>query len=233
VLLVEYSQQTWRYLTDIQNAIEGFVENAPEGNWYALVTFDHDTNVVVDFTKEARRISSAFSELGQPFWNETDTFDAISNVLDMTSRLPGRRVIVFVGAGIDSFSRHSFGDVEKAVESTNVTVYALGAGSAYRGYYDLYLSTSARMDLLQAQAFLNMVADRSGGEAWFPNMDIGFRDAMKGVMQDLSTQYKIVLKDVPSDGRQHKLKVEAFTVVNDKRKDFKVRVRDSIRLPLT
>jgi VWFA-related protein len=233
VLLVEYSQQSWRYLSDIQNAIEGFADNAPEGNWYALVTFDHDTNVVLDFTKEKARISPAFSGLGQPMWNETDTYDAIYDTLDKTARLPGRRVIIFIGAGIDSFSRHSFGDIEKALESADVTMYCLGAGSAFRSYYDAYLGASARMDLLQAQSFLNMLADKTGGEAWFPNMDVGFRDAMKGLMQDLSTQYRIVLKDIASDGRLHKIKVEAFTVTDDKRKNLKVRVRDSIRAPLT
>ena len=66
VLLVEYSQRSWLYLDDIRNALAGFVEHAPEGNWYALVTFDHNTNIVVDFTKEKNRISSAFSELPQP-----------------------------------------------------------------------------------------------------------------------------------------------------------------------
>jgi VWFA-related protein len=234
VLLVEYSQQSWRYLTDIQNAIDGFAEHAPEDNWYALVTFDHAINVAVDFTKEKGQISSGFSQLGQPMWDEIDTYDAICDTVDKMARLPGRRAIVFIGLGLDTFSRRSMGDVQKTLEAANVTVYGLGAGSAFRSYYQPYLGTSASLDLAQAQAFLTMLAGKTGGYAWFPSMDIGFRDAMKGVMQDLSMQYRIVLKgNLPSDGRVHKVKVEAFTVAGDKWKGLKVRVRDSIRAPLT
>jgi VWFA-related protein len=232
-LLVEYSQQSWRYLTDIQYAMDGFAEHAPEGNWYALVTFDHDLNVAVDFTKEKGRIASAFSALGQPMWNEIDTYDAICDTVDKMARLPGRRVIVFIGLGLDSLSRRSLGDVQKALESANVTVYGIGAGSAFRSYYEPYLGASASLDLARAQAFLNMLAGKTGGDAWFPSMDVGFRDAMKGVIQDLSTQYRFVLKgDLPSDGRLHKIKVEAFTL-EGKLKDLKVRVRETIRAPRT
>jgi hypothetical protein len=60
-----------------------------------------------------------------------------------------------------------------------------------------------------------------------------FHDAMVGVMQDLATQYKIVVKRaIPADGRLHKVRVEAFTITNDKRNDFKVRVREGVRRPL-
>lgn len=234
VLLVEYSQSSWLYLDDIRNAIGGFVKHAPEGNWYALVTFDHNSDVVVDFTKDKNRISSAFSELPQPQWDDIDTYDAISNILDTTSRLPGQRVIIFVGSGFDTFSSHTLGDVEKKLESAGVTIYSLGAGSALRAHYSFYMSPSAEMDLLRAQAFLTMLADKSGGDAWFPNFDTAFDDAMEGVAQDMATQYKLVVKGtIPADGSLHKIKVEAFTITNDKRKDFKVRVREGFRRPLT
>ena len=145
-----------------------------------------------------------------------------------------KAVIIFIGSGFDTFSARSLGDVEKRLESANVTVYSLGTGSALRTYYSPYLDMSDEMDLLQARAFLTMLADKSGGDAWFPNFETAFHDAMEGVMQDMATQYKLVVKGaIPADGRFHKIKVEAFTVTNDKRKDFKVRVREGFRSPLT
>jgi VWFA-related protein len=232
VLLVEYSQRSWLYLDDIRNSVQGFVEHAPAGHWYALVTFDHNMNVVVDFTKDKNRIATAFSELPQPQWDEIDTYDALSDILDTVSRLSGRRVIIFIGSGFDTFSAHTLGDVEKKVESADVTVYCLGAGSALRTYYSPYLSASTEMDLHRARAFLTMLADKTGGDAWFPNFETAFRDAIEGVMQTLAAQYKFIVKGtIPTDGRFHKIKVEAFTITNDKRKDFKVRVREGFRRP--
>jgi VWFA-related protein len=230
VLLVEYSQRSRLYMNDIDYAIESFLEHAPDGNWYALVTFDRNTDIVVDFTKEKNRIASAFFDLPEPQWNEINTYDAISEILDATSRLPGRRVIIFIGSGFDTFSGRSFGDVERRLESSDVIVYSLGAGSALRTRYDPYAGMPLELDLLQARGFLSMLAGKSGGEAWFPNTDIAFRNAMQAVMEDLATQYKLVLHDaIPGDGRFHKIKVEAFRIENDKRKDYKVRFREGFR----
>lgn len=229
VLLVEYSQQASLYAGDIVNAVDGFAKHAPEGNWYALATFDRNLSIVTDFTKQKNSIPVQFSRLPEPFWSEINTCDAIWSMLDTMSRMPGRRIIVFVGSGFDTFSGHSLGDVEKKLESTGITMYGLGAGSALRNYY---LGSLDSMELLRARAFLTMLADKTGGEAWFPTFEVAFQDAIQGVMQDIATQYKLVVKTpMPADDRFHKIHVDAFTITNDRRQDFKVRARDGFRQP--
>jgi hypothetical protein len=86
------------------------------------------------------------------------------------------------------------------------------------------------MSLLLAQGFLKMLADKSGGFAWFPNHFNAFPDVMLGIMQSVATQYRLVYDTtVRGSGRFHKIKVEAFRIVNDKREDFKVLVREGWR----
>jgi VWFA-related protein len=234
VLLMEYSRQSALFLKDIRNALQGFLDHAPEDNWYALVTFDRETNIVVDFTKDKSQIRAALTRLPEPMWSEINSYDAIKNILERTARLSGRRVIIFVGSGLDTLSRVSLDDVEKQLDAVDVSIYSLGAGSALRTSYEPYLDISTKMDLMSARAFLTMLSEKTGGDAWFPNFEIEFHDAMEGVMQDLGTQYKLVVKGaIPDDGRRHKIKVEAFTITNDKRNNFKVRVREAFRQPLT
>lgn len=229
-LLIEHSQSSWLYFNDIAQSVEGFFREAPEGNWYALATFSNQLKVEVDFTKMRGRIVEAFSELGQPMWDAINTYDAVWEMLDKMGRLPGRRVLVFVGSGYDGFSAHTLDEVRRKVEEVNVIIYALGAGSSLRGSYEPYLGTMARMNLYQAEAFLRMLADKSGGQAWFPRFETAYRDAMRGIMQSLASQYRLVYESsVPRDGKFHQIKVEAFQVVNDRREDFKVRVRDGWR----
>jgi VWFA-related protein len=234
VLLMEYSRQSALFLEDIRNALEGFLDHAPEDNWYALVTFDRETNIVVDFTKDKSQIRAALTGLPEPAWNEINSYDAIQNLLERTARLSGRRVIILVGSGLDTLSRVSLDDVEKQLDAADVSIYSLGTGSALRNSYEPYLDISARMDLLSARAFLTMLSEKTGGHVWFPNFAIDFHGAMEGVMQDLGTQYKLSMRAaIPDDGRRHKIKVEAFTITTGKRKDFKVRVREAFRQPLT
>jgi hypothetical protein len=146
------------------------------------------------------------------------------------SRLPGRHILVVIGTGVDTFSEHNLDDVKKKIEADNVTVFAAGIGSMLRGVYDPYISSSGQMQLIQAQAFLQMLASKSGGFAWFPKMSVGFHDVMEGIMQSIATQYRMVYDTrIRGTGKFRKIKVEAFRVVNDKRENFKVLVREGWR----
>lgn len=229
-LLVEYSRSSWFYYNDIISAMQGFLNVAPDGNWYGLATFSHNLQIDVDFTKQKGKLASGFAELSRPTWNEVDTYDAVYHMLEKMERLPGRRVLIVIGSGFDSFSSYTLGEVEKKMESANVLVYGIGAGSTLRGQYEPYLGSSARMDLLRAEAFLKMLADKSGGQAWFPRFETAFQGVLQGVMQMLQFQYKMVYEtQIPSNGKFYKINVEAFQLVDDKRHDYKVRVREGWR----
>jgi VWFA-related protein len=231
VLLVEHGPQSGSYWPDIRAAIAGFIEYAPKEHWYALVTFDRETRIVQDFTKDKSRIPAAFSEMPRSQWGEIATYDALASTLEMVSRLPGRRVIVFVGSGLDTFSRHGFGDIETMLESTDAMVFSVGTGISRTMDSPSYPNMFYDLELLQARSFLRMLADKSGGDTWFPAFEPAFRTVMNRLFEELTTQYKLVVKgSIPDDNRFHKVKVEAFTFTNDKRKGFKVRTRLGFRL---
>lgn len=229
-LLVEYSSSSWLYFEDIAYAMQGFMNVAPEGNWYGLATFSKDSKVQVDFTKQQGQILQAFYSLGQPMWREVNTFDAIYNMLERLDGVKGRRVLIFIGSGLNTFSSHTQDDVFNKLQSTNVVVYCVAAGSLLRGRYEPYLSISQRSELLRSENFLNYLAKKSGGETWLPKFQGAFADAMRGVIQDIQFQYRLVYSpQIPADGKLHKIKVEAFRIANDKRQNFKVRVREGWR----
>lgn len=229
-MLVEYSKSSAWYFEDLDDALTSFTSYAVKGNWYALATYSMELEVNQDFTSLMGEITGARSELASPAWSEINTYDAVFEMLDKMGRLPGRRVLIVVGSGIDTFSEHTLDDVRKKVESENVVIFVAGAGSVFRGVYSGYLDSSGRMTLLQSQAFLQMLADSSGGFAWFPNQTAAFPSVIQGVMQSIETQYRLVYRSpVPRDGKFHKIKVEAFRIVDDKREDFDVLVRDGWR----
>ena len=229
-VLVEYSRNSWLYYNDILRAMEGFFSKAPDGNWYALATFSNTLNVRVDFTKLRGKIASSFADLPAPLWSEVNTYDAVYEMLEKMDRLPGRRVLIIIGSGADTFSELTLQDVQRKAERANVVIYAAGAGSQLRGQYESYLDNVTRLNLLQAESFLRTLAEKTGGEAWFPRFETGFADVMEGIMQTLAHQYRLVYESrIPDDGKFHKIKLEAFQVIEDQRNDFRVRVRDGWR----
>jgi VWFA-related protein len=228
--LIEYSTSSSYFMEDISYALDGFQAHAIEGHWYALATYANRLEVHTDFTKLLGEVNQTYAQLGTPLSSEINTYDAVYDMLDKMGRLPGRRILVVIGSGVDTFSQHRLDDVKKRIEADNVTVFAAGLGSMLRGAYDPYLSTSGQTQLVQAQAFLQMLATKSGGFAWFPKMSNVFHDVTEGIMQSVASQYRIVYDSkIKGSGKFRKIKVEAFQVVNDKRENFKVLVREGWR----
>ena len=229
-LLVEFSQVSGLYLNDIETAVQEMVTAAPEGNWYSLATFAQELQIHVDFTKQKGEILSTFSSLGQPFWGEVNTYDAVFDTLEKLELLPGRKVLIVIGSGLNTLSAHTLIDVQKKIEAVAATIFAIGAGTLLRGEYDPYLSNGARMQLYQAEAFFTMLANKSGGQAFFPRFESAYRDGARGVMTMLQHQYRIVYDSrVRPDNKFHKIKLEAFRITDDKRENFTVRVREGWR----
>jgi VWFA-related protein len=228
--LIEYASSSGYFMEDISYALDGFRAHAIEGHWYALATYANRLEIHTDFTRLLGEVTQAYDQLGPPVWSEINTYDAVYDMLDKMGRLPGRRILVVIGSGIDTFSQHRLEDVEKRIEADNVSVFAAGMGSLLRGSYSPYISSSSQLQLLQAQAFLQMLAKKSGGFAWFPTMSNAFHDVTEGIMQSIAAQYRIVYDTkIKGSGKFRKIKVEAFQVVNDKRENFKVLVREGWR----
>ncbi len=225
-VLVEYSRSSGAFLEEIDAAIQGIHANAPESHWYALATFSHNLDIVTDFTNQPGALAAAWANRGLPVWSEIDTYDAVFEMVDKLGRLPGRRILLLIGSGLDTFSEHTLDDVRRKLESENVTVFAAGLGSEFRTRYEPWLGSSSRMNLLRAQAFLRMLAERSGGFAWFPSYPQGFPSAVAGMFQSVSAQYRLIYNtSAPGSGKFHPISVDAFRVVDDRRENFKVLVR--------
>lgn len=229
-LLVERSRASWLYQSDIDAAVRAFMDAAPEGHWYSLAVFSHDLHVEVDFTRQKGEIWATYSALAPPMWDEINTYDALYEILEKLELLPGRKVLVFIGSGLDTLSARRLDEVQKKIESVNVTVFAAGAGSMLRGMYEPYLNATARLDLTQAEAFLNMLARKSGGQAWFPRFETAYPDIARAAFLTLEHQYRLVYESaLPRDRKFHRLRVEAFQIADDRRRDFRVRVREGWR----
>ncbi|GIU73623.1 MAG: hypothetical protein KatS3mg004_0710 [Bryobacteraceae bacterium] len=228
-ILVEYSQASGLYLNDIVTAFRELIDAAPEGNWYSLATYSQEIQIHQDFTRLKGEVRSAFDGLGQPFWGEVNTYDAVYEILEKLEFLDRRKVIVLIGSGLNTLSRHTMGDVEKKAEAARLNIFVMGAGTLLRGQYDVYLDSMSRMTLLQSEAFLNMLAKKTGGQAFFPRFETAYRDIAQTIFTMLSCQYRILYESrARPDNRFHRLKLEAWDPQNPQKK-YTVRVREGWR----
>jgi VWFA-related protein len=176
-------------------------------DWVALETFDMKTRIEVDFTQNKDEVIEGLSRLYFPGFSESNVFDALLETTDRLKDVKGKKSIILVSSGVDTFSKHTLDQTMKALRGSDVPIFCIGLGQAYSNFAHAGMQS---MNYLQAQNQLNTFARETGGFAWFPQFDGEMPDIFRSVAAFLRHQYS--LSFTPSsgakDGKFHKVKVE-------------------------
>ena len=207
-----YKAKEWSY--SLLNALTA-------KDWVALKTFSMRTHVEVDFTQNKNEVGQAISSLFFPDFSEANLFDATLETLDQLRDVKGKRSILVLATGFDTFSKHNLDQTLKTIkEESDVPIFCVGMGEEI----DLYSAGGAGVGYLQAKNQLTTFANMTGGYAWFPRFEGEMPDIFNSVAGFLRSQYTLgFTPTTPQDGRFHKLKVDAVDdqgnplTVNDKK----------------
>ena len=197
-LLMDTSESMLKELRLSQQSAIRFLEAVPRARDLVTVFFDSDIQVSRYDSEQQQGLIDRIHALKGGGW--TALYDAIAVYLSRAEDSGGgRRVLVLFTDGEDSRSVTTLGEVLKMVRSSPVTVYAIAFSQG--------LTQSRR---LPAKAFLQGLAEMTGGEVFSPT---SFRDLpaiYDKILQQLSAQYVIgYVSDNPKqDGKLRHLKVE-------------------------
>jgi VWFA-related protein len=199
-------------------------------DWVALATFDMNTRIEQDFTQDKNEVLEKIYRLYFPGFSESNVFDALLETTDRLKDVKGKKSIVLVASGVDTFSKHTLDQTMKALRGSDVTIFCVGLGRAYANFAQRGIQS---MTYLQAENQLKTFAQETGGFAWFPQFEGEMPDVFRSVASFLRHQYS--LSFTPSsgakDGKFHKVKVELvapdggpLTVLDQKGKKQKYQV---------
>lgn len=189
-------------------------------DWVALKTFSMRTHVEVDFTQNKNEIGQAIASLFVPDFSEANLFDATLETLEQLRDVKGKKSILILATGFDTFSKHNLDQTLNTVKESDVPIFCVGMGEDL----DLYSPQGAGVGYLQAKNQLTTFANLTGGYAWFPRFEGEMPDIFNAVAGFLRSQYTLGFTPTTAqDGKFHKLKVEAVDeqgnplTVNDKK----------------
>lgn len=216
VLLVEFSSMNYRLMYDALRASYSFADSLKKDDYVAVIEFDMRPNIIQDFTQDKAAVYGALNTLRIPGFHEINTFDALYDTLDRLDRIDGRKEIILVGSGLDTFSRITFDKIFKKVKDTpNVTIFCISTGFALKNQLDAQASRSfgaqlATMDFQMANNRLRNFAKVTGGEYWEPRFEGEFPAIFRDVAATVRNQYSITYKptNTKMDGSYRKIKVE-------------------------
>ena len=214
VLLIEFASTYYSYLRDALNASYTFASQLKKDDYVAVVEFDMRTHILVDFTQDKREVQEALSTLRIPGFSERNLFDALYETLDrLEGTEGGRKYIILVSTGQDTFSKINYDQILKKVKATrNVTIYPVSVGEALRQRLDASgrVGPITSLDWLQAQNQLNTFARLTGGKAYFPRFEGELPEDFHDIGNSIRNQYSLAYKptNTKTDGTYRKLKVE-------------------------
>jgi VWFA-related protein len=229
-LFQSYWSETW-YQT--LTAAYGFLQTLKPEDYVAIVAFDLKPEILADFSTDKRQAYEAMQRLRIPGFTEVCLYDALADTADRMSSIEGRKAIVLIASGIDTFSKLTFDKCRKSLQTSAVPIYAIGLMQALREWYDAhgYLSSIARLDFLQADNALRTFTKETGGQAFFPRFYGEFPSIFNSISMSLRNQYSITYHPTnqAKDGKFRKIKVELvdpatnekLTLVDEKGKPIK------------
>lgn len=230
-LFQDYWTETW-YQT--LTASYGFLETLKPEDYVAIVAYDIRPEILSDFTTDKRQAYEAMRRLNIASYREANLYDAVTDTAERMSEIEGRKAIVLISSGIDTFSKLNFGETRRKLQMAGVPIYAVGLMQALRLYYDQYMDSIARLDFLQADNQLRTFAKETGGMAFFPRFYGEFPSIFGAIAQSLRNQYTLAYQpsNQAKDGSFRKIEVELVNpatnenlrIVNEKGKSIKYQI---------
>jgi VWFA-related protein len=235
-MMVEFSNKWWPFLYLALRYSYDFLNVMQPKDWVAVVSFDMKPDILTDFTQDRYQVRSALDTLRIPGFSETNLWDALAFVLDKMKDIQGRKAIILICTGIDTFSKLTYGEALKIVRASDTVIYPVSILEFMSVRY------GESIDTLQARNALTTIAKYSGGQAYFPRFEAEIPSDYQQIAGQLRLQYSVgfVPTNPSKDGKFHKLKIDIvddqgnpLRIVNEKGKTVKYRIvsRDGYYAP--
>lgn len=238
-LVIEFSARFEAYWSrgwwETLQAAYGFLETLKPDDNVAVVAYDlHDT-ILSDFSPDKRKAEEAMQRLRIPGFSESNVFDALTDMADRMSGIEGRKAILHLGSGIDTFSKLTFDKARRDLQESGVPIYTISTLQIARIMAEAQgMGPLQEMDFLQADNEMRTFSKETGGLSFFPRFLGEYPNVFRQIEDALRNQYTLAYHptNTSRDGKFRHIKVELvnpednapLSVKNEKGKAIKYQV---------
>ena len=185
-----------------------------------FATFDNEINLRQDFTTKLDLLDRAVSGV-KKLGTQTALYDAVWQFCDEKLRtVAGRRVLVVITDGEDTYSRANIRDAIDIAQRTETTIFAI---STKAGFISTVPGVEAGAVKDKKDRALATLAEETGGVAFFNGDMLELERSFNKISKELRAQYLVTYKPANDryDGSFRKIEVK----LAQNRKDLKVRTK--------
>jgi Ca-activated chloride channel homolog len=172
----------------------------------AFMTFDHEVKLIQDFTDKLDLLDRAVDGV-KKVGTQTALFDAIYQFSDEKLRnAPGRRVVVLITDGDDTFSRAELSDAIDIAQRTESTIFAISTKAGFLGSVP---GVEAGTIKDTGDSELEKLCKDTGGRVFFTGDMLALEKSFKKISEELRSQYIITYRPTKQeyDGKPRKIEV--------------------------
>jgi VWFA-related protein len=209
-MVIEFSARNQAYWSrgwyETLQAVYSFIQALKPEDQIAVVAFDMRSEMLSDFSTDRMETREALQRLRIPGFSESNMYDALTDVADRMSAIEGRKAILYIGTGMDTFSKLTFDQCRRKLQTAGVPVYSLATMQDAR----MMASAGREMNYLQAEIQLKTFAKETGGQAWFPRFSGEYPSIFRLLNDAMRKTYLFTYAptNTARDGKFRKIKVE-------------------------
>lgn len=221
-VLMDTSPSTAGKLKFQQESAMNFIQTVvrPRRDRALFATFDNEINLRQDFTDKLDLLDRAVFSVKKS-GSQTALFDAVWQFCDEKLRsVVGRRVVVVITDGEDTYSRANLRDAIDIAQRTETTIFAI---STKAGFLSTVPGVEAGQVSDKKDRDLKTLAEETGGIAFFTGDMLSLERSFTRISRELRAQYLVTYKPVNDryDGSFRKIEVK----LGNSWKDLKVRTK--------
>lgn len=192
----------------------------------AFMTFDHRVVLHQDFTDKTDLLDQAVDDIKKP-GSQTSLYDAVWQFADQKLRTaPGRRVIVIITDGEDTFSKADLEDAIDIAQRTETTIFGI---STKEGFLGAVPGVEAGTVKDRGDKLLEKLCEETGGRAFFTGDMLALERSFQKISEELKGQYILTYRpdDQELDGRTREIEVRFNNGALDKK--YRIRTKREYR----
>ena len=173
VVAIDVSGSMGPTMPKLKAAVKEFLGTVPSQHQVTLLGFNDTVFTLTRKSTDPADRIKAVDRLAP--WGSTALYDVILRGMDMLGRQTGRKALIVFTDGEDQGSHATIADVERRLQSSDLTLYLIGQG---RG-----------VTLESLKRVMVRLATPSGGRAFFTENADALHEAFADLLDELSNQY--------------------------------------------
>ncbi len=196
----------------IKYATKKFVENLKPDDEFAVVSFNSEIRLKMDWGRKTDRVDNVLSSIYCK--DNTKLWDAIYVVCDDVFKgIKQKKAMIIMSDGLDNESYVSFKEAVDAAVHSEAAIYVVSKTQAVKTMLESEYTNIPQREFLEADAALRQIAYQTGGRVLYPNNFGQLNNVYAEVDEELRNQYTIgyISTNEIKDGSYRKIDVRVDT----------------------